>query len=135
MSKSAKSPASYIALSDSPETISEKIKKAVTDSGAEIKFSPQEKPAISNLLTIYSLVSGKSVEQLEKEYKAHSSYAEFKKDLAEAIINFLSPFQKKYNELIENPEYVKEILNKGAVAAKKISSQTLLDVKQKIGLV
>ncbi len=95
MSKSAKSPASYIALSDPPETIREKIKKAVTDSGNEIKFNPEAKPAISNLLTVYSLVTDKPISQLEKEYEKHTSYAEFKSALAEAIINFLSPFQRK----------------------------------------
>jgi tryptophanyl-tRNA synthetase len=134
MSKSAKSPANYIALTDSPDTIRKKIQKAVTDSGSEVRFDPETKPAISNLLTIYSLVSDTPVNQLEKKYKDHTSYAEFKKDLAEAIISYLSPFQEKYNELMANPGQIKKILDQGAQSAKKISSQTMSGVKNKIGL-
>jgi len=134
MSKSAKSPANYIALTDSPDTIRKKIQKAVTDSGSEVRFDPKTKPAISNLLTIYSLVSDTPVNQLEEKYKDHTSYAEFKKDLAEAIISFLSPFQKKYNDLMANPGQIKKILDQGAQSAKKISSQTMSGVKNKIGL-
>jgi tryptophanyl-tRNA synthetase len=135
MSKSAQSPANYIALTDSPEIIRKKIQKAVTDSGAEVKFNPKTKPAISNLLTVYSLVSDKTIEQLESEYKNHTTYAEFKKDLAETIISYLSPFQEKYNDLIARPDFVKNILETGAQAAKKISGQTLSAVKEKIGLI
>jgi tryptophanyl-tRNA synthetase len=134
MSKSAKSPSNYIALTDSPDTIRKKIQKAVTDSEAEVKFNPETKPAISNLLTIYSLVSDTPINQLEEKYKDHTSYAEFKKDLAETIINFLSPFQGKYNELMANPGQIKEALAKGAQSAKKISGQTMSAVKNKIGL-
>jgi tryptophanyl-tRNA synthetase len=135
MSKSAQSPANYIALTDKPEIIRDKIKKAVTDSGAEIKFDSKNKPAISNLLTIFALVTNKSVEQLLKEYAGHTSYADFKKDLAEEIIKFLTPFQKKYDDLMAKPEYMKEILDKGAEKSKKISQKTLLAVKSKIGLI
>jgi len=134
MSKSAKSPANYIALTDPPEIIREKIKKAVTDSGSEIEHDPQNKPAISNLLTIYSLVSGEEINAIVNKYKKHTSYAEFKKDLAEEIIKFLSPFQKKFNELMANPDSLKKILEQGAAAAKKISAPTLIAAKNKIGL-
>ena len=134
MSKSAKSPANYISLTDPPEIIREKIKKAVTDSGSEIEHDPQNKPAISNLLTIYSLVSGEEINAIVNKYKKHTSYAEFKKDLAEEIIKFLSPFQKKFNELMANPDSLKKILEQGAAAAKKISAPTLIAAKNKIGL-
>ena len=119
MSKSAKSPANYIALTDPPEIIREKIKKAVTDSGSEIEHDPQNKPAISNLLTIYSLVSGEEINAIFNKYKKHTSYAEFKKDLAEEIIKFLSPFQKKFNELMANPDSQKKFWNKAPRPPKK----------------
>jgi tryptophanyl-tRNA synthetase len=134
MSKSAKSPANYIALTDPPETIREKIKKAVTDSGSEIKYDPQNKPAISNLLTIYSLIADKKIDDIVGKYENHTSYAEFKKDLAEEIIKFLSPFQKKYNELMVNPDSLKKILEQGAATAKKRSFLMLIAAKNKIGL-
>src|SRR3989344_2319398 len=139
MSKSAENPNNHIALLDSPETIREKIKVAVTDSGSEIKYDARNKPAISNLLTIYSLFSGlpagrqgKKIRELEKEY-AGKNYSVFKYDLAEIIIEGLSPIQKKYKELSANPDYVKGVLRQGAEKAKKIASQTMAEVRSKIG--
>jgi len=117
----------YISLLDSPEKIREKIKIAVTDSGKEIIYDPKKKPAISNLLTIYNLFSGKPA----KEFAG--GYAEFKKELAEVIIEGLAPLQKKYKELEKNPDYVKEVLAQGNKKAKKIASQTMEAVKTKIG--
>ena len=139
MSKSAENPKNYIALLDSPEAIREKIKAAVTDSASEIKYDAQNKPAISNLLTIYSLFSGlpagrqgKKISELEKEYGG-KNYAVFKYDLAEAIIEGLSPIQKKYKELSANPDYLKKVLRDGAEKAKNIASQTMAEVRSKIG--
>ena len=107
MSKSAENANNYIALLDSPEIIREKIKSAVTDSGSEIKYDAENKPAISNLLLIYSLFSKKPISELEKEY-AGKNYSVLKHDLAEVIIEGLSPVQKKYQELSANPDYVKK---------------------------
>lgn len=132
MSKSAESPNNYIALLDSPETIREKIKSAVTDSGSEIKYDTENKPAISNLLLIYSLFSNKKISELEKEY-AGKNYSIFKKDLAEVIIEGLSPIQKKYQKLSANPDYVKNVLREGAEKAKIIAVQTMTEVRSKIG--
>jgi len=132
MSKSAENPNNYIALLDAPEIIREKIKIAVTDSGKEIIFNPDSKPALSNLLTIYSLFAKKEIKDIEKEYK-DKGYAEFKKDLGEVIVGGLSDFQKKYKELEKNPEEVTEILKDGAKKAKIIASQKLKEVRQKIG--
>ena len=132
MSKSAENPNNYIALLDSPETIREKIKAAVTDSGSKIKYDEKNKPAVSNLLTIYSLFSGKSIAELEKEYKS-KNYSIFKQDLAKTIIESLSPIQKKYKELSANPDYIKSILRQGAEKAKTIASQTMKEVRSKIG--
>ena len=132
MSKSAENPKNYIALLDSPETIREKIKAAVTDSASEIKYDMENKPAISNLLTIYSLFSRKTIAELEKEYDG-KNYSVFKNDLAEIIIEGLSPIQKKYKELSANPDYIKKVLRDGAEKAKAIASQTMAEVRSKIG--
>lgn len=123
-----------IALTDSPDEIRKKIKKAVTDSGKEIKFDEKNKPAISNLLTIYSLLSNKKIPELEKEFK-EKSYVGFKNGLAEVIINFLKPFQEKYNELRNNLDEVKRILTESEEKARREAEKTLKEVKEKIGLI
>lgn len=130
---------SRIGLLDSPETIREKIKVAVTDSGSEIKYDTKNKPAISNLLLIYGLFSGlpaggqgKKISELEKEYES-KNYSVFKKNLAEIIIEGLSPIQNKYQELSANPDYVKNVLREGVKKAKKLASQTMKEVRSKIG--
>lgn len=122
-----------IALTDSPDAIREKIKKAVTDSGKEIKFDEEKKPAISNLMTIYSLLSGKTHDQIEKIYDG-KTYVEFKNNLAEVIIEFLSPFQKKYQELKNNISEVEKILTASEEKDRNEAQKTLDEVKQKIGV-
>lgn len=134
MSKSTISPSNYIALLDRPETIKEKIKRAVTDSGMEIKYDMAKKPAISNLLTIYSLFSGKSIEELEKQYKDSKGYAKFKEDVAEAIITDLTPFQERYEKIVSDEKRLNEILKYGKNKATELAEKTLKEVKEKIGL-
>lgn len=124
---------SYISLLDSPEVIRKKIKKAITDSGNEIKYNPKEKPAISNLLSIFNLVSGKSIKELEKKFK-ESSYAEFKNALGEEIINLLKQVRSNYNKLVKNPKKLEKILEDGSKKARTTAQKTLDEVKQKIGL-
>jgi len=123
-----------IGLNDSPVLIRQKIKTAVTDSGKEIKYDLKKKPGISNLLTIYHLFSGKSIADLEKKYK-DKGYGEFKKDLAEAIIKGLKPFQEKRKKYQKNPKLVKKILTQGHKKAQKTAQATMKEVKQKIGLI
>jgi len=122
-----------IALTDPSDEIRRKVKKAVTDSRKEIKYAEKEKPAISNLLTIYSLLSGKKIEDIEEEYDG-KTYVDFKNDLAEVIIEFLAPFQKKYNELKNNLDEVKKILEASEEKARTEAQKTLNEVKQKIGV-
>lgn len=122
-----------IALSDSPDEIRKKIKKAVTDSGKEVIFNPDKKPAISNLITIYHLLSGKDIKEIEKTYE-NKSYADFKSDLAEVVVSFLEPFQVKYNELKKNPDFVMSVLTKSEERAKVLASSTLNEIKEKMGL-
>lgn len=133
MSKSAENPNNYIALSDEPGLIKEKIKKAVTDSGKEIVYDLKNKKGLSNLLSIYSLASEKSIEKLEKEYQG-KNYNEFKKDLGEEIVKFLEPFQKEMKKLKSDSGKVRKILEDGAEKARRISRKTLKEVKEKIGL-
>jgi len=131
MSKSATSTANYIALTDKPEEAVKKIKRAVTDSGQEIIFDKTKKPAISNLLTIYSLLANKSVKDLEKEY-LNKNYGTFKQDLGEIVKNFLIDFQEKFNN-ISNTE-VKNILERGAEKIRPIAEKTLGRVKERLGM-
>jgi len=128
-----------IGLNDSPALIREKIKKAVTDSGKEIKYNLKNKPAISNLLIIYHLFSNKSIPDIEKKYQGKGPaqagrYAQFKKDLAEVIIKGLKPFQEKRKKLEKNPQLVKRILAEGNKKAQKIAQETMKEVKEKMGL-
>jgi len=132
MSKTDK-PESYIGLFDEAEVIKEKIMKAVTDTGKIIKYDRKKKAGLSNLLTIYSLFSGKSIEGLEKKFKG-KGYAEFKKQLAELLILKLEPFRRKRKELLNREVYVREILNKGEKRAKIIAQSTMKEVRQKMGL-
>lgn len=132
MSKSAASSANYISLLDEPETAAKKIMRAVTDSGTEIKYDQKEKPAVSNLLTIYSLLTGTSIKELEKRYKG-KGYGDFKKDLAEAVADFLNLFQKKFASFAD--EDVREILEAGVKKAKPLAEETLKRVKEKIGVI
>jgi len=132
MSKSAASPANYIALTDSPEIITKKIMRAVTDSDGQVKYDEKNKPAISNLVTIYHLVSGQSIKDLEKKY-AGLGYGDFKKDLAAAVINFLADFQKKYQQISDRQ--VLQILKTGAQRARKIAAKTMEKVRKEVGII
>ncbi len=131
MSKSV--PQGCLEMNDSPSVIEEKIKKAVTDSEQGIEYNPK-KPAIANLMTIYSIFSKLSFDEIEKKYK-DKGYAEFKKDLADVVIKGLKPFQDKKKELDKNPDYVKKSLADGAKKVQKIAQKNLLEAKKKMGLV
>ncbi|MBU0732100.1 tryptophan--tRNA ligase [Patescibacteria group bacterium] len=133
MSKSASSGNNYIAMTDEPDKIRKKIMKAVTDSGSEVKFDEEKKPAISNLLTIYSLVTEKNIKSLEKEY-AGKGYGDFKKGLAEAVVEFIEPIQKKYKEYIDDQPKLEKILTNGAKEAAKLAQPTMENVRKVVGL-
>jgi tryptophanyl-tRNA synthetase len=132
MSKSNPNPNSYIGLLDPPDTIRQKIMRAVTDSGREIYYDPENKGAVSNLLTIYSLCSGKTIETLEKDYEGRG-YGEFKKDLAEVVVECLKPIQARYNELKESGN-INEILKNGAGKARAIAAPMMEKVRELMGL-
>lgn len=130
MSKSATSASNYISLLDDPEVARKKIMRAVTDSGSEVKGG-SDKPALENLLTIYSLLSGKAVKDIEKEY-AGRGYGDFKKGLADIVVGFLSEFQKKFNAISDDE--VMKILEAGAKRANKLAAEKIKEIKNKIGL-
>jgi tryptophanyl-tRNA synthetase len=131
MSKSA-GPASYISLFEDAESIRKKVMSAVTDMKKDIKYNPAKKPGVSNLLEIYSLISDRDIKEIEAEFDG-KGYADFKKSLADLLINFTEPFRKKKLELVESE--VKQILEEGAKKAKVMAEQTMADVRKKMGLI
>ncbi len=129
MSKSASSKYNRIELTDSPDAIREKIKKAVTDSGNEIIYS-DEKPALKNLINIFSSVTGQKITGIEKRFQG-KGYKEFKEEFAQAIIDFLAPFQKKFFELSDKE--VEFHLKEGAKKLFPVAQKKIEEVKEKIG--
>lgn len=133
MSKSDNDEKGTIFLIDSPEEIKAKIKRSVTDSGNEIKMS-EEKPGISNLITLYHISTGIPIPEIEKEFKGQG-YGNFKLAVADAVANFLTPIREKYFEIRNNKKLLEEILTKGSEIARKRAEKTLQKVYKKIGFV
>ena len=106
---------------------------AVTDTGNEIKYDPANKPGISNLLTIYAALSNISVEYAEKQFEGCTKYGEFKKIVADKVIEELGPFQQRYKEILASGK-IDEILSEGARRASYIANKTLRKVKKTVGL-
>ena len=131
MSKS-ESDKGCILLLDPINTIRKKIMSAVTDSEAVIRYDRENKPGVSNLLAIYSVLSGKSIEQLEEEYKG-KGYGDFKKDVAEVVIAHIRPIQERFEEIRHSKE-LDDILDEGANKASRIARRTLSKVMRKVGL-
>lgn len=133
MSKSATNPNDVILLEDEPDVIIKKFKKAVTDSENKVRFDPENKPGVSNLMQIYSSITGLKMEEIEKEFE-NSGYGDFKTKVAETAVAKFEPIQKKYKELLENKEYLEKIYTEGANRARKLASKTLDEVKERIGI-
>ncbi len=131
MSKSAESALSYIALTDSADDIRNKIKRAVTDSGSEITYD-NERPALKNLLDIFSGVTGRKPEDIAKDFTG-KSYADFKGALADAVVEFLAPIQERYFELLKDEQGLVEVLENGAQRARPVAQEALQDVKRAMG--
>ena len=133
MSKSAPSMAGVIELLDTPEVTLKKFKSSVTDNGKEIKFDEKLKPGISNLLTIHSALSGKSVSDLENEFSG-KGYGDFKAAVAEVVIAKLEPISKRTNELMDDPAELSRVLSNGAQKAGEVAATTLKAAYSAIGL-
>ena len=132
MSKSAENPNGSVFLSDDRDTIIRKFKRAVTDSGSEIKFDPETKAGVSNLLSIYSTFSGKSIEAAEKEF-AGKGYGDLKLAVGEAVADKLGPIQAEQARLLSDKEYLNGVLKSGAERAAYTANKTLSKVYRKIG--
>jgi tryptophanyl-tRNA synthetase len=132
MSKSDPNQKGFISMLDEPKQIEKKIKSAVTDSDGVVKFDKENKPGVSNLMSIYSIFGNISIEDLEKKYEG-KGYGVFKTDLAEVIINALQPIQDRYKELIDSDE-LDNILDEGAEKAALVANKMLRKMEKAMGL-
>ncbi|MFI6690367.1 tryptophan--tRNA ligase [Streptomyces sp. NPDC050433] len=132
MSKSASTPKGLVNLLDDPKATAKKIKSAVTDTGTEIRFDTGAKPGISNLLTIYSTLTGTSIADLEQRYEG-KGYGALKVDLADAMVDFVTPFRSRTQEYLDDPETLDSILAEGAEKARAVAAETLAQAYDRIG--
>ncbi|MDX2559816.1 tryptophan--tRNA ligase [Streptomyces sp. NPDC005389] len=132
MSKSASTPKGLINLLDDPKTTAKKVKSAVTDTETVIRFDPENKAGVSNLLTIMSTLTSTSVEDLEKSYEG-KMYGALKTDLAEVMVDFVTPFRTRTQEYLDDPETLDSVLAKGAEKARAVAAETLAQTYERIG--
>ncbi len=132
MSKSAASMAGLVNILDDPKITVKRIRSAVTDAGTEIRFDSTEKPGISNLLAIYSALSGRSVPDLEADYEGRM-YGHLKVDLADVVVEALTPVRDRAQELLADPAELDRLLAKGAAKARGLAAPTLADVYARVG--
>lgn len=132
MSKSDENENGFISMLDDPKVIEKKIKRAQTDSEASVHYDKENKPGISNLMSIYAACTGKSLEEITELYRG-KGYGDFKKDLAQIVIQAIEPIQKRYQELI-NSDILDEVLDEGARKANKVAQAMLEKVERAIGL-
>ena len=132
MSKSASSPNGLIELLEDPAKAAKKIKSAVTDTGREIIFDPENKPGVSNLLTIYSVLSGRAIEELVIAYEG-KGYGDLKKDLAQVVVEFITPIRERTHEYLDDPAQLDKLLAIGAEKARSVAAPTLATVYDRIG--
>lgn len=133
MSKSAPSALSYIALSDDADTIRKKIMRAVTDTDSHVHYDPANKPAVSNLLTIYHHMTGETMDVIESRFIG-KGYGDFKKELAEVVISHLAPITTRISEYKQDPGELLRILDKGRDEARTIAEEKMKIVRQRVGL-
>lgn len=134
MSKSDTNTSNFVLLTEAPEAIMKKFKKAVTDSEAEVRYDEENKPGVSNLINIYGAVTDKSVSDVEKEFEG-ARYGDFKMAVGQAVIDALTPIREKYEQLMNDKAYLNSVLKSGREKASEIASATLYDVYEKVGFV
>ncbi|WP_344960861.1 tryptophan--tRNA ligase [Streptomyces thioluteus] len=132
MSKSASTPKGLINLLDEPKVSAKKIKSAVTDTDTVIRFDPEKKPGVSNLLTIYSTLTGTGIAELEQKYEG-KGYGALKTDLAEVMVEWVTPFRARTQEYLDDPETLDAVLAKGAEKARAVAAETLARAYNKVG--
>jgi tryptophanyl-tRNA synthetase len=133
MSKSADSPQGAIALLDDPKAITKRIKAAVTDSETEVRFDPEAKPGVSNLLQILAAATGRSIPEVAAEHSG-GGYGGLKTATAEAVVELLAPLQARYTDLAADPGAVDDLLGEGAAKAEAIADGVMLRVREAVGL-
>ncbi len=131
MSKSESSPLGIVGVLDDPDTIRRKFARAVTDSEAEVRYDPNQKPGVSNLLEILAAITGEDPSSLAGRY---DRYAPLKQDAAEAVIELLSPLQKAHSELAKDQAQVLEVLRRGAAKAKEVAQDTYARAAKAVGI-
>ncbi|MEU6439152.1 tryptophan--tRNA ligase [Streptomyces sp. NPDC047046] len=132
MSKSAASPKGLVNLMDEPKATAKKIRSAVTDTGSEIRFDRENKPGVSNLLNIYANLTGLTVQALEEKYQG-KLYGALKTDLADVVVDFVTPFRDRTREYLDDPATLDKILAAGAEKAREVASPTLTAAYDKVG--
>ena len=133
MSKSAATDAGLVSLLDEPSRVVKKIKSAVTDTERDIRFDEENKPGVSNLLSIHSALSGRSIGELEADYSG-KGYGDLKKDVAEVVVEAVTPFRDRTLELMTDPGELDRILADGAARAREVAEATVRRVYDKVGL-
>lgn len=132
MSKSASTPKGLINLLDEPKATAKKVKSAVTDTDTVIRYDAENKPGVSNLLTIYSTLTGTGIPELEQQYEG-KLYGALKTDLAEIVVEFVTPFRERTQQYLDDPETLDSILAKGAEKARAVAAETLSQTYEKVG--
>lgn len=133
MSKSDSNPNAYILLLDKPEDIMRKFKRAVTDSEARVEFR-EGKAGVNNLITIYSVATGKTVSEIEKEFEG-KGYGDFKTAVGEAVVEMLRPIREKTEDLLKNKDYLEKVYTDGARRASELAERNLEKVRKKVGFI
>jgi tryptophanyl-tRNA synthetase len=134
MSKSAEDPKGLINILDEDSAISKKIKSAVTDTDGEIRFDREKKPGVSNLLGIYSAITGENVKELEQRFSG-KGYGDLKSELADVVVSALAPIRARAQELLSDKAELDRLLAKGAASANELAEQTLQKVHEKVGFI
>ncbi|MEU0407006.1 tryptophan--tRNA ligase [Streptomyces griseorubiginosus] len=132
MSKSASTPKGLINLLDEPKATAKKVKSAVTDTDTVIRYDAENKPGVSNLLTIHSTLTGTSIPELEQRYEG-KLYGALKTDLAEIVVDFVTPFRERTQQYLDDPETLDSILAKGAEKARAVAAETLSQAYERVG--
>lgn len=132
MSKSDQDANASITIIDDPDTIIRKFKRAVTDSDAKVRFDVENKPGISNLMTIYSSITGQTMEQVQNEFEG-KGYGDFKLRVGEAVVEELRPIQARFKELSSDKAYIDSLIKKNAETANYLATKTLRKVQKKVG--
>jgi tryptophanyl-tRNA synthetase len=123
----------YVAILDPPDVIRRKLKRAVTDSEAAVRFDPETKPGVSNLMSILGALTGQSMPQIEQDF-AGKGYGAFKETVAEAIVETLAPVQNEHKRLMADKAYLQQVMTDGAQRAARIAGRTMRKVRRKVGL-